>query len=98
MWVKRDYDKLRLRGRKAVERRKRWLRENPLCVHCQAQGRVRAATELDHIVPLSRGGAEDESNLAGLCHQCHELKSLAEKGHKKRPTIGIDGFPVAERR
>ena len=94
MWEKRDYDKLRLRGRKSVERRKRWLRENPLCVHCQAQGRVRAATELDHIVPLFKGGAEDPTNLAGLCHDCHLEKSLAEKGHTQRPTIGVDGFPV----
>ena len=98
VWEKRDYDKLRLRGRKAVERRKRWLYAHPLCVTCEAQGRVRAAVELDHIIPLSKGGADDESNLAGLCHLCHELKSLAEKGHTKRQTIGLDGFPVAERR
>lgn len=93
-WVKRDYDKLRLRGRKALARRERWLRAHPLCVSCEARGALAEATELDHITPLSRGGAEDDSNLQGLCHTCHEAKSAAEMGRAIRQTIGIDGFPV----
>ena len=93
-WVKRDYDKLRLRGRKALARRERWLRAHPLCVSCEARGALAEATELDHITPLSRGGAEDDENLQSLCKKCHHLKSLTEKGHKPRATIGLDGYAV----
>ena len=31
--------------------------------------------EVDHIVPLSRGGADDESNWQPLCGRCNRHKS-----------------------
>lgn len=64
----------------------RWLRlrrakltQNPLCQRCQAEGRVRAATEVHHIKPVEDGLSlrEKESlmfdphNLMALCHACH---------------------------
>lgn len=30
--------------------------------------------EVDHIVPVAKGGTNDESNLQPLCHQCHVRK------------------------
>jgi len=33
------------------------------------------APELDHIVPLSRGGAHTDDNLQLLCRDCNQLKS-----------------------
>ena len=27
--------------------------------------------ELHHVVPLARGGINDESNIRALCHECH---------------------------
>lgn len=68
----------RLRGRAAVERRARWLRNHPLCVDCQDEGRVTAGQEVDHIVPLWKGGADDESNLATRCILHHNVKTAAE--------------------
>jgi 5-methylcytosine-specific restriction enzyme A len=77
-------------GRRGVERRARWLRENPLCVMCLAETppRTTAATEVDHIVPLSQGGADHVSNFQSLCAEHHrektnrEIKSLGEGGVK----------------
>ena len=54
------------------------LSANPLCVHCRAQGRVEAATEVDHIVPLWEGGGDALSNLAATCGPCHALKTADE--------------------
>ncbi len=41
------------------------------CVECQADGELHA----DHIIPLSKGGSNDLSNLQTLCVTCHELKT-----------------------
>ena len=60
-------------------RRLQVLMRNPLCVDCQAEGRVTAATEVDHIVPVSQGGTDDDDNLAGRCHAHHHAKTVRER-------------------
>lgn len=52
----------------------------PLCVMCKAKGIYRPTDEIDHVVPLNRGGPDTEDNLQGLCTPCHEAKSTAEQG------------------
>lgn len=64
-------------------RRALFLRD-PLCGMCNAQGLVVLATQRDHIVPLSEGGEDTEDNTQGLCHACHEGKSLAESLRARR--------------
>jgi hypothetical protein len=59
------------------------LSANQLCVHCRAQGRVEAATEVDHVVPLWEGGTNALANLQGLCHDCHGAKSAAEAAKRQ---------------
>lgn len=55
------------------------LRNNPWCAMC---GRARA-TELDHIVPLSRGGSRlNPSNLRGVCSACHKKKTAKDRNAK----------------
>src|SRR5688572_27372438 len=88
-WARTKPDN-RLRGRRGKERRKRWLEANPLCVHCcQA-----IATIVDHVIPLSKGGTDDESNLQSLCAECDKAKTAADLGRTIKPVIGIDGYPV----
>lgn len=84
----------RLRGRKGVQRRKRWLEDNPLCVECAKADRVTAATVPDHIVALVNGGADDETNLQSLCADHHRDKTARDLGHKPRPRIGVDGWRI----
>lgn len=44
------------------------MENHPNCIYC---GRSRNI-EIAHYVPRSRGGRGIESNLACLCHECHE--------------------------
>lgn len=84
----------RIRGRKLQQIRGAHLRAHPLCVMCQAKGRLTAATQLDHIKALVNGGTNDDSNYQGLCDDCHVEKTAADLGRRHRPTIGLDGWPV----
>lgn len=72
----------RIRGRASQRRRERLLSANPLCVVCERAGRIAAATELDHVVPLWKGGSEDDSNMQGLCSTCHAEKSAREAAER----------------
>ncbi len=51
-------------------RRAQYLLEHPDCVRCGEP-----ATEVDHIMPLSAGGADDEGNYQSLCKTCHSVKT-----------------------
>ena len=88
-----------------VHNTRRWRRlrrsilaGEPLCRRCSAEGRTRAAEEVDHVVPIGRGGAAwDPDNLQPLCRACHEAKSAREhRAAVKR--VGRDGVPLAPRR
>jgi 5-methylcytosine-specific restriction endonuclease McrA len=35
--------------------------------------------EVDHIIPLFRGGDNEQGNLQALCRNCHGMKSLKEQ-------------------
>jgi 5-methylcytosine-specific restriction protein A len=94
-WVKTKPDN-RLRGRKGVERRRRWIEAHPLCKHCEAKGRTSIAIQVDHIIPLSKGGADDESNFQSLCATCHDIKTNQDMGRRNKPAIGVDGYTLPE--
>ena len=72
----------------------RWLRlrrdklsSQPLCERCKESGRITAATEVHHVIPvedgLTRAEKErlmyDPTNLRALCHDCH-VKTHTEMG------------------
>lgn len=51
-----------------LTRRRQVLSEEPICTLCGE----RLSEEVDHVVPLSRGGAHYErDNLRGVCRGCH---------------------------
>lgn len=74
----RRFPSQRITGRRLQVRNARLARHAPLCVECLKAGRTEAATEWDHIVPLHLGGLDHESNLQGLCHECHQAKTSLE--------------------
>jgi 5-methylcytosine-specific restriction enzyme A len=84
--VKRELDRQRpsAAGR-GYGPRWRWARaaylaRHPLCVPCQAAGRLAPATVVDHVVP-HRGDPVlfwDEANWQGLCKRCHDAKTARE--------------------
>lgn len=72
----------RVRGRPWMRFRSRWLSAHPLCVLCQRADppRVSAATELDHVTPLWKGG--DMWQVQGLCASCHADKTARETAER----------------
>ena len=84
----------RMRGRRAVARRAAWLDDHPLCCKCEAQNRIVAATVVDHVVALTNGGPDDESNFQSLCSDCHDLKTADDLGHRRRAGAALDGEPL----
>jgi len=89
---------LRIRGRALQAIRSRHRSDKPLCVMCATKGLVRPWVEIDHVVPLAEGGADDAANRQGLCAECHALKTAIQQGYKVRPTIAADGWPVQHNR
>jgi 5-methylcytosine-specific restriction protein A len=92
-----EWDKLRL----VILRRDNGLCQ---CGHCKAEHRTTIATEVDHIVSRaeakrrgwSKAQTEDPTNLQAINTDCHKRKTQEETGgkFKRRPRIGIDGFPI----
>lgn len=86
----------RIRGRRLQQYRAQWFSAHPLCAECDRQGKVRLATQLDHIVALENGGTDFDKpgNRQGLCDDCHEVKTARDLGHRSSRRIGLDGFPI----
>lgn len=57
-----------------------FLRSNPLCVMCQADGVIAAAEVVDHIEPHRGDMARfwDEANWQPLCKRHHDAKTQTE--------------------
>jgi 5-methylcytosine-specific restriction endonuclease McrA len=51
---------------------KEWIAslKDPACIYCG-----RFATEIDHLIPISRGGTGELSNLAPACRNCNSRKN-----------------------
>lgn len=71
------------------------LMSEPLCRHCQQQGKTTPATDIDHIKPINPhdvwdlqcgkyGNPVDYDNLQSLCKQCHARKTASTKGIEQR--------------
>ena len=66
--------------RRWQQARDRFLKTHPLCVRCQAAGKLTPATVVDHIVP-HRGDQVlfwDQNNWQALCKPCHDRKTMTE--------------------
>lgn len=71
--------------------RQAFLARSPLCAECQRNGRVEAATVVDHIQP-HRGNMAlfwDSSNWQSLCKACHDRKTSRELRTYKVPGGGV---------
>lgn len=67
--------RLRARVRKAV---------SGTCANCRFAF-LPSAVDIDHIVPLSRGGEDVASNVQVLCRPCHKAKTRTDMGFTKPP-------------
>jgi 5-methylcytosine-specific restriction protein A len=67
-------------GRRWRKARAAFLAAHPLCAACWMQGRVVAATVVDHVMPHG-GDARlfwNERNWAPSCKPCHDRKTAHE--------------------
>jgi len=80
----------RTRGRRWMRMREVVLIEEPVCRICER----RPSVEVDHILPIFKGGTDERDNLQGACHECHEDKTCDDLGVKKPRPIGLDGYPI----
>ena len=89
----------RIRGRALQAIREEHFRQRPLCARCKANGRVSIAMELDHVVPLFKGGLDSPDpmvNRQGLCNPCHLEKTAEDMGHKATG-CDVNGLPTDPR-
>ena len=49
--------------------------DNYQCQSCHKIDLVAKSLQIDHIIPLAQGGANDLSNLQTLCAKCNREKS-----------------------
>lgn len=74
---KSNQNNLSRNSRKTVSGKVRqnvFMRDNYTCQICGATVKDGAKLELDHIIPVSKGGTNDEDNLQVLCQQCNREK------------------------
>ncbi len=53
---------------------------------CQSWGAKDGLVEIDHVIPISRGGSSDDDNLQALCTPCNRskgTKTLEEWGGRR---------------
>lgn len=72
--------------------RKNYLMRHPLCAECERQGRITAATVVDHIIPHKNDPVRmwSESNFQALCASCHDHKTGTE-AHSPKPDSDDSG-------
>ena len=66
---KRAYDDAEYRrNRKTIRQQQRF------CVWCETGGTSQNKLQVDHIIPVSKGGGHELSNLRILCQMCHKKR------------------------
>ena len=73
----RSSDVHRKYGRAWKRIRDRYAQEHPFCEMCYKEGRMTLMEEVHHIIPVSKGGTHDRSNLMSLCKSCHNKIHIA---------------------
>jgi 5-methylcytosine-specific restriction protein A len=64
--------------------RKAHLAKQPLCLRCEAEGTLKVAEEVDHIVPVKAAPHRrlDPTNLQSLCKSHHSQKTARENDRR----------------
>lgn len=62
------YNKYERRADVNIRYGRAWRRVRERCLE---EGRITPVDEVHHIIPVSQGGTNEESNLMSLCKSCH---------------------------
>ena len=72
-------------------RHKVFVRDNYRCVECGATNKE-TTLEIDHIIPVSKGGTNDISNLQTLCRECNRAKSATIWNQQKHNSFNNNSY------
>lgn len=65
------YRRKNAKGFMSLEEQRETYKAFPICPYCNKN----KSDTLDHVVPLSRGGSNDASNIVAVCRSCNSRKS-----------------------
>lgn len=75
-WVRKSArNRTRNRIWDRVVRPRALARDHFQCQHCGSQSDL----EVDHVIPVAKGGSWTLENAMTLCKPCHKLKSLSDR-------------------
>ena len=93
LWT--DTKKVKKSNRRSISgttRQNVLMRDNYTCQICGATVKDGAKLEIDHIIPHSKGGTNDENNLQVLCQQCNREKhNRSDLLHDKQKLAELKG-------
>ncbi|ARP89813.1 hypothetical protein CAL14_05515 [Bordetella genomosp. 9] len=72
-------------------------RDGYMCQCENCKGVKLVAHEVDHIIPVAKGGTDHPDNLRAMNRDCHaeKTKREANQGYRPKVAIGTDGWPSA---
>ena len=70
-------------------------RDCGLCQPCKWVGRLTLAEQVDHIMPVSKGGGDEDGNLQSICLTCHDDKTRSDLGLKASGACDVGGIPLS---
>jgi 5-methylcytosine-specific restriction protein A len=71
------------------QRERRLGRTKGLCERCLERGLTRAATIVDHIVPLTKDGPDVDENTRNVCGPCNAEVTAEQFGHQTPQGRGV---------
>ncbi len=69
------FDHVKRRDFTKLERARFFARDNGHCRNCTRKIPHGDDWDIDHIIPLARGGTNEDHNLQCLCSWCHDVKT-----------------------
>jgi len=60
-------------GLRRAWRKEQWATGRGICAYCSEYVGLRAST-VDHVIPLVKGGRDDETNWVVSCWDCNQTK------------------------
>ena len=67
--------------RKVSESNKKIIASNQQWKCAMCNNLLNYSYEIDHIIPLYKGGINDNYNLQALCRNCHGIKTLNDRNN-----------------
>lgn len=82
-FVYKEYQQLRTTDKFKIWWKRQYARQHALCYYCKKDLRI-CRVNVEHIVPMSKGGTNNYRNLVLSCSNCNRLKGSQLLTKKER--------------